>query len=46
MKAIELNYSIVNFCEKTLKDGGSLLMKIMQGPSEQDLYVRLQEIYI
>lgn len=41
MRSIELNYLIMNFCEKNLRKGGSLLMKIMQGPAEQTLYVPL-----
>ena len=39
MRAVDLNYQIINFCEKNLRKGGSLLMKIMQGPAEQKLYV-------
>ena len=39
VKAVELNYLITKFCEKNLRPGGSLLMKIIQGPAEQDLYV-------
>ena len=38
MNAVRLNALIINFCEKTLKPGGTLLMKIIQGPSEQDLH--------
>jgi 23S rRNA (uridine2552-2'-O)-methyltransferase len=38
MKAVYLNGLIIKFCEKTLKPGGNLLMKIIQGPSEQDLH--------
>ena len=38
MKACFLNNLIVQFCEKTLKPGGTLLMKIIQGPSEQELH--------
>lgn len=29
MRAIELNYLITRFCEKNLRTGGSLLMKII-----------------
>ena len=38
MRAIDLNYLVLEFCEKNLRKGGSLLMKIMQGPAEQTLY--------
>ena len=38
MKAVYLNSLIIKFCEKTLRPGGNLLMKIIQGPSEQDLH--------
>jgi 23S rRNA U2552 (ribose-2'-O)-methylase RlmE/FtsJ len=38
MRAIELNYMVLGFCRKNLKKGGTLLMKIMQGPAEQNLY--------
>lgn len=34
MRAVDLNYLIVSFCEKNLRPGGSLLMKIIQGPAE------------
>lgn len=37
MKAVNLNNQIVDFCDKTLKPGGSLLMKIMMGPAEERL---------
>ena len=39
MQAVNLNEEIVNFCSKTLKPGGNLLMKIIMGPAES----RLQE---
>ncbi|CDW91622.1 23s rrna methyltransferase [Stylonychia lemnae] len=38
MKAIYLNQLVVNFCESNLKKGGTLLMKTLQGPSEQDFF--------
>jgi 23S rRNA (uridine2552-2'-O)-methyltransferase len=38
MRAVDLNYLVLGFCEKNLRKGGSLLMKIMQGPAEQTLY--------
>lgn len=38
MKAVYLNRMIVDFCQKTLKPGGNLLMKIIQGPEEQELH--------
>jgi len=34
MRAIELNQLVIDFCEKNLKKGGTLLMKILQGPAE------------
>ena len=34
MRAIQLNYMVMGFCKKNLRKGGSLLMKIMQGPAE------------
>ena len=37
MRATQLNKVIVEFCWKTLRPGGSLLMKILQGPGERDL---------
>lgn len=37
MKAVHLNNQIVNFCDKTLKTGGNLLMKIIMGPAEERL---------
>lgn len=39
MRAVELNYQVIHFCQSNLRKGGSLLMKIMQGPAEQGLYV-------
>jgi 23S rRNA (uridine2552-2'-O)-methyltransferase len=38
MRGIELNQLVLEFCEKNLKKGGTLLMKILQGPAEQGLY--------
>jgi 23S rRNA (uridine2552-2'-O)-methyltransferase len=38
MRAIELNYMVMGLCKKNLRKGGSLLMKIMQGPAEQTLF--------
>jgi 23S rRNA (uridine2552-2'-O)-methyltransferase len=38
MKSVHLNLQVVNFCEKNLKKGGTLLMKIIQGPAEQKLF--------
>lgn len=38
MNAVYLNALIINFCENTLRQGGNLLMKIIQGPSEQELH--------
>eukprot|EP00347_Sterkiella_histriomuscorum_P005977 403354542 len=38
MKSVNLNHLILKFCEKNLRPGGLLLMKIMQGPAEQDLF--------
>ena len=40
LRSIELNKDVVQFCEKNLKEGGTLLMKIIQGPAEQKLFVR------
>jgi len=40
VKSIELNYLVTHFCKKNLRPGGSLLMKIIQGPAEQTLFVR------
>lgn len=34
MRGIELNQLVLEFCEKNLKKGGTLLMKILQGPAE------------
>lgn len=39
MRSIELNYMILRLCKKNLRKGGNLLMKIMQGPSEKQLFV-------
>ena len=38
MQAVNLNKMIVEFCKSVLRPGGSLLMKIIQGPSEQNLH--------
>lgn len=38
MRAIDLNYMVMGFCKKNLRKGGSLLMKIIQGPAEQTLF--------
>jgi 23S rRNA (uridine2552-2'-O)-methyltransferase len=35
MQAVYLNNLILSFCEKTLRPGGNLLMKIIQGPGEE-----------
>jgi len=37
MKAVHLNQLIISFCDKTLRTGGNLLMKIIMGPSEDRL---------
>ena len=37
MNAVNLNNQIVDFCFKTLKPGGNLLMKIIMGPAEERL---------
>lgn len=37
MKAVHLNQLMVDFCDKTLKPGGNLLMKIIMGPAEDRL---------
>lgn len=37
MRAVRLNKDIVEFCQISLKPGGSLLMKIIQGPAEKEL---------
>lgn len=39
MNSINLNNLVLTFCHKNLKKGGSLLMKIMQGPAEKDVAV-------
>jgi len=39
VKSVELNYLVTQFCKKNLRQGGSLLMKIIQGPAEQTLFV-------
>ena len=41
VRSVQLNQLVVAFCEKNLKVGGSLLMKIIQGPGEQRLYVSI-----
>ena len=37
MRTTRLNKDIVEFCHVSLKPGGSLLMKIIQGPAEKEL---------
>jgi 23S rRNA U2552 (ribose-2'-O)-methylase RlmE/FtsJ len=37
MKSVHLNTMMIDFCEKTLKPGGNLLMKIIMGPAEERL---------
>lgn len=37
MKAVHLNQLIIGFCDKTLRPGGNLLMKIIMGPAEERL---------
>lgn len=37
MRAVHLNKEVIDFCEKTLQPGGSLLMKIIRGPAEKEL---------
>lgn len=37
MNAVYLNKAILGFCSTQLRDGGSLLMKIIQGPAEDKL---------
>lgn len=37
MQSVHLNNQIVDFCDKTLRPGGSLLMKIIMGPAEERL---------
>jgi len=37
MRAVYLNDLIIEFCARTLRPGGSLLMKIIQGPGEDKL---------
>jgi len=38
MKAVDLNNMILQFCDRTLRPGGNLLMKIIQGPAEDRLH--------
>jgi 23S rRNA (uridine2552-2'-O)-methyltransferase len=37
MRSTNLNRTIIEFCQVALKPGGSLLMKIIQGPAEKEL---------
>lgn len=37
MRATRLNRMVIEFCQKNLKEGGNLLMKIIQGPAEKEL---------
>ena len=41
MRSVELNIAVIDFCDSILMDGGMMLMKIIQGPSEPDLFVKL-----
>ena len=36
-RTYELNCAIVDFCQRILQPGGTLLMKIMRGPNEKEL---------
>lgn len=45
VRAVRLNLDIVAFCEKILKPGGNLLMKIIQGPGEQELQERTKHLF-
>ena len=46
IRAVELNYQIIKFCDKNLRKGGTLLMKIMQGPAEKLLYVSVHSFIV
>jgi len=37
MRSTNLNKIIIEFCAIALKPGGTLLMKIIQGPAEKEL---------
>ena len=37
MRSCSLNRVIIEFCTDALKPGGTLLMKIIQGPAEKEL---------
>ena len=36
-ESIRLNKEIINFCEKILMPGGTLLMKVIRGPYEPEM---------
>lgn len=38
MNAVYLNKEIIKLCTTQLREGGTLLMKIIQGPAEEKLY--------
>ena len=38
MQAVYLNKEVLKFCGSTLREGGVLLMKIIQGPAEERLH--------
>ena len=38
MNAVYLNKEILKLCGTQLREGGTLLMKIIQGPAEEKLY--------
>lgn len=37
IRAVRLNRIVLEFCDKNLRPGGTLLMKIIQGPAEKEL---------
>ena len=39
MRTIDLNNCVLDFCHINLKRGGTLLMKIIQGPGEEKMFV-------
>ena len=37
MNAVNLNRTVLTYCEQALRPGGNLLMKIIMGPNEETL---------
>jgi 23S rRNA (uridine2552-2'-O)-methyltransferase len=41
VESCSLNIDVIRFCEKTLKPGGGVVMKIIQGPETEEVLEKM-----